>query len=295
MGFWGASLRKIFTYGEVVFWHQTGTKPSCVFVELRMMKLSGFAAAIIYVLRLEQRKFYVGKTDLPVQRRFLEHRRGRGAEWTRRFPPIAIDLEIRETSPYCEDKTVKQYMGMFGIENVRGGSYSKVVLDAVQLEALRREILHANDRCLGCGLPGHFLINCPFNKAKIVQNKPSTQKKETISFGQLLDTNTCYRCGRQGHWSSRCSYALHVNGRPTVRQKKARSQSFKHFTKPQSPRTAHGRNGSALRQLNSSSPGMQKLIAYTCYRCGRKGHLADSCFCRYHKDGRQLPFRKKKT
>jgi hypothetical protein len=88
-----------------------------------MMKMSGFTAAIIYVLRLEQRKFYVGKTDLPVQRRFLEHRRGRGAEWTRRFPPIAIDLEIRETSPYCEDKTVKQYMGMFGIENVRGGSY----------------------------------------------------------------------------------------------------------------------------------------------------------------------------
>lgn len=83
----------------------------------------------IYVLRLENGKYYVGQTN-DLQRRFRNHlSKSSGAEWTRLHRPIEIlsrfrtglndpDLALR----YENERTLR-CIEEFGWKNVRGGDY----------------------------------------------------------------------------------------------------------------------------------------------------------------------------
>ena len=44
----------------------------------------------------------------------------------------------------------------YGIENVRGGSYTKITLDDWQLKALEHEFLSMGDKCFKCKKSGHI-------------------------------------------------------------------------------------------------------------------------------------------
>jgi hypothetical protein len=55
---------------------------------------------------------------------------------------------------------VKQYMSNYGIENVRGGTYSTIKLTDSVINFLQKEILHANNLCFNCGESGHYVNNC---------------------------------------------------------------------------------------------------------------------------------------
>jgi hypothetical protein len=46
---------------------------------------------MVYVLRLEEGKYYVGWTG-DIRRRIEEHFDGRGASWTRLYPPLEVLL-----------------------------------------------------------------------------------------------------------------------------------------------------------------------------------------------------------
>src|ERR1700722_16710055 len=104
----------------------------------------------IYVLKLEQEKYYVGKTRKTVQERYVEHISGKGSEWTRLYKPIKILEEIQDCDKFDEDKYVKKFMSKYGIENVRGGSYTTIMLTHEQKELLEKEITAADDRCFNC-------------------------------------------------------------------------------------------------------------------------------------------------
>ena len=60
----------------------------------------------------------------------------------------------------------KEYMAKYGIPNVRGGSYVKIVLDSIQIEAITRELLSVSDVCKSCGKSSHFIDEC--TKKKII-------------------------------------------------------------------------------------------------------------------------------
>jgi predicted GIY-YIG superfamily endonuclease len=113
----------------------------------------------VYVLRLQQGKYYVGKTD-DINRRFEQHLSGRGAAWTRKYMPIALEKKIKNAGAFDEDKVTKEYMAKHGIENVRGGTYVSVELDEYQTEVLKQEIWSATDCCTRCGRKGHFVQDC---------------------------------------------------------------------------------------------------------------------------------------
>ena len=85
----------------------------------------------LYVLKLEQGKYYVGITAKTPQQRFLEHKNGyMAAQWTRKYKPLKIidikDLGYTEksVSEAYENKVVRKYMKQFGHNNVRGGDLS---------------------------------------------------------------------------------------------------------------------------------------------------------------------------
>ena len=113
----------------------------------------------IYVLRLEEGRYYVGKTN-DVQRRYEEHLNGHGSAWTRKYRPITLERTISGASSFDEDKVTKELMAKYGIEKVRGGTYVKVDLDVLQWESLILELRGATDKCLRCGRSGHFVSDC---------------------------------------------------------------------------------------------------------------------------------------
>ncbi len=113
----------------------------------------------VYVLQLETNKFYVGSTN-DVKRRFQEHKQGMGSEWTKKYKPISIIRIYDQASSFDEDKYVKIYMSKYGIDNVRGGSYSNITLTISQIELLKREIYGSTGACFRCGRKGHFIKDC---------------------------------------------------------------------------------------------------------------------------------------
>ena len=115
-------------------------------------------ATNIYILRLEQGKYYIGKSEDP-QKRFTQHLEGNGSMWTKKYKPLELVQVINSASNFDEDKCVKEYMNRYGISNVRGGSYSSEILTADQIRLCQMEIRGANDRCFRCG-GNHFVKDC---------------------------------------------------------------------------------------------------------------------------------------
>ena len=93
---------------------------------------------IIYVLKLQHGKYYVGKTN-NFEKRMHQHETGIGGSfWTKLHKPIEVirKFEIKSNSfnkefiyGLEEDKVVKEMMCLYGIDNVRGGSYVRETID----------------------------------------------------------------------------------------------------------------------------------------------------------------------
>lgn len=120
----------------------------------------------IYVLVLENGKYYVGSTRKPIAKRIQEHKNGYGSEWTKLHRPITVGkccLQFTaEKHKLDEDTLVEQFMHKHGINNVRGGSYSQIRLPMYQIRTIERKFIHADNACHTCFRSGHFAKNCPF-------------------------------------------------------------------------------------------------------------------------------------
>jgi len=82
--------------------------------------------SFIYVLALQNDKYYVGFTCNPNQR-IKEHFVGKGSEWTRKHKPISV-LEIYVGDSQEEKSKTLQLMSEKGWENVRGYCWCQVDL-----------------------------------------------------------------------------------------------------------------------------------------------------------------------
>lgn len=117
----------------------------------------------IYVLQLQNDKYYVGKTMNP-HFRFDNHFSYNGTEWTKLHKPLKILELILNCDDYDEDKYTYKYMDKYGIDNVRGGSYSSVILDTETKKQLIKISNSINNRCFICGkTDGHFAKECVNN------------------------------------------------------------------------------------------------------------------------------------
>jgi len=116
----------------------------------------------IYILKLNNNKYYIGKTNRNVKERYQEHLEGIGSFWTKKYEPLSIIKQIENSSPFDEDRYVKEYMAMYGIDNVRGGSYNQEELNSETIKFLRNELRTSNNECYKCGSTSHFVSECDY-------------------------------------------------------------------------------------------------------------------------------------
>ena len=187
----------------------------------------------LYVLQLEDGKYYCGKTTRPSER-YKEHIAGTGAAWTKKFKPTRM-MELRALKDaHDETNTTKDLMKKYGVDNVRGGAYTTIVLDDATKAVLEREFRSGNDKCFKCGLSGHFANRCPITvreEPEVVEvnvwgcehcDKEFTSMTRAIAHERRCTskpqprpakkTGACYRCGRTSHYSPDCYAKTDTDG-----------------------------------------------------------------------------------
>lgn len=203
----------------------------------------------IYILLLEQGKYYIGKTTNPIYR-LEKHLSFNGSAWTKKYKPIIVLEILPNCDDYDEDKYTIKYMEKYGVNNVRGGSFCEIKLSDNNLITLNQMIKCVTDKCYICGKDDHFAINCKIVSVKkdkiptininencdcptsyfsshrrgkcMLNNIISYFDDEDDDIDKLVvsgeekhknrNTNCCFRCGRVGHYISSCYASTHING-----------------------------------------------------------------------------------
>lgn len=178
----------------------------------------------IYVLKLENDKYYVGRSG-NANKRIEDHfgnDNSKKSAWTRKHKPISIVEVFMNCDVFDEDKYVLKYMKEYGIENVRGGSFSQIVLPDNEIATISKMLQGADDQCYNCGSNEHFVNECDSDEIKenkltfmdcfiecfksLTSNKPKLGKPP-------LHRYVCFRCGRNTHFANDCYAKHHINGK----------------------------------------------------------------------------------
>jgi predicted GIY-YIG superfamily endonuclease len=113
----------------------------------------------VYILKLEEDKYYIGKTTNP-DVRIRDHFNSRGAKWTQKYKPVETMEIIPDCDDYDENKHTFKMMKIYGIENVRGGSFCQVVLSQHNINTLNQILFDVSNKCYTCGSTSHYTLNC---------------------------------------------------------------------------------------------------------------------------------------
>jgi predicted GIY-YIG superfamily endonuclease len=170
----------------------------------------------IYVLKLEQGKYYIGKTNNP-QFRLENHCNGNGSAWTQKYKPLKVIKILQNKDDYDEDKYTMQYMDKYGTTDF-----------------LTHMSNSTNNKCFTCGEAGHFANECVHcetseglsdetyeevwvcnycEKEFDEESKCMYHEKKCASkHSNDVNSMSCYRCGRKGHYSPSCYATKHIKG-----------------------------------------------------------------------------------
>lgn len=114
---------------------------------------------VIYIIELENSKYYVGKSDNH-NLRIENHNNNLGSEWTKLYKPVRTIDVIHTVDDFDEDKYTLATMRTYGIDNVRGGSFSQCVLTDPVRDIINTMLCTDKDLCYVCGGSGHFANQC---------------------------------------------------------------------------------------------------------------------------------------
>ena len=155
---------------------------------------------ILYVLLLEDKKYFIYYTLTEIHEVVLLECKLLNS-FVRKYNPI----NIVEQKSYIEiediDKYVKKYMNLFGIDNVRGGSYSNEILEDYKIKTLQSELDFLKNHENNNNDMYHFLYNeilkyqdiTEIEKFDIQKNKYMYHKQELEKFQYYKFNNKKYK------------------------------------------------------------------------------------------------------
>ncbi len=222
----------------------------------------------IYILELENNKYYIGKSNIP-DIRIENHLNSNGSEYTKVYKPLRLIEIINDCDDFDEDKYTLQYMDKYGVNNVRGGSFSEVQLSEENIRVITKMINGSKNQCFICGSKYHFLKDC--------------DKKNELKVKFIDGKCDCAASFISSHRKSKCTLKKMFDSAEYILNMIVDDDDDTPFHDNEDNSNFKKEQKKEVKKITKSTNRSK-----CCYRCGREGHFASNCYAKYHISGKYI-------